>query len=121
VAVSPDGSYFVSVSQDDTIKTWDCSEVLAPATSSSAATAAAPTTCSREYFANNNEGRKWLCSLRPVFDLKHARTFVIGSMEAKRSLNMFTLRSKKEAHCHEGGHIESVINYWDQVSENNLS
>lgn len=102
VAISPDGEYLVSVSQDDTLKTWRCAEVLDKTNI---------TPQSQDYFANNFDNRKWLSSLRPVFDHKQPHTFVIGSMEASRSFNLFSLGNSLD----DMNHINSVVKYCDEV------
>lgn len=121
VALSPDGQYFVSVGQDDTVNTWNCAEFLDGSNT---------TPQRRVYFANNNEGRKWLCSIRPVFDAKHPHAFVAGSMETERSLNVFVMNESggragaagAAVPVSSGGegdvaaHVKSVIRYNDQVS-----
>lgn len=102
VSISPDGEYMVSVAQDDTLNTWQCEEVLNKSNL---------TPHRRVYFANNNDNRKWLSSLRPVFDPKQPHTFAIGSMEVSRGFNMFTLGGGRT----DTRHIKSVINYCDEV------
>ncbi len=79
IAVSPDGRYLVSVSQDDSLNTWLCEDVTLMDT----------TPQRRVYFANNYDNRKFLSKIRPVFDPKHPHSFVVGSMEEPRSLYFF--------------------------------
>jgi hypothetical protein len=104
VTISPDGEYLVSVSQDDTLKTWRCNEVL---------TQSNTTPQSREYFVNNYDNRKWLSSIRPVFDPKHPHAFAVGSMESDRCFNFFMMSGG--GGVDEGSHVKSVINYCDEV------
>jgi len=106
VAISPDGQYFVSVGQDDAINTWDCDAFLNNSNT---------TPQHRDYFANNLEGRRFLCSIRPVFDFKHPHTFAVGSMESERCMNFFMMNDRSSA-TEGSSHIKSVIRYSDKNS-----
>lgn len=101
VAVSPDGQYMVCVAQDDTLSTWRCEDVLK-------GTAIQPQ--KRSYFVNNSDNRKWLSTIRPVFDQTQPHSFVIGSMEDERCINFFTLGGKGEE-----DHVTSALKYCDEV------
>ena len=89
---SPDGKYIVSVGQDNTIQAWE-NNMTSMSTS---------TTTSNELTAHiskkhNNQTGRWLSTLRPVFDPKLPHTFLIGSMEQPRRLELFTIGSKSNA------------------------
>jgi WD40 repeat protein len=78
--MSPDGHYLVSVSQDDTVKIWrnflsqDDYKVT-----------------SIDHFHNNDDRRRFVSTILPVFDLKHTSTFALGSMESPRRIEIFEL------------------------------
>lgn len=86
-AFSPDGKYIVSVGQDNTIQAWE--DFLSPSSSSSSSTENLKQTRLRH---DNCTGR-WLSTLRPVFDPKLPHTFLLGSMERPRRLELFTIES----------------------------
>lgn len=75
--VSPDGKFCVSVSQDNTIRTWmnfisDGGPKL--------------TSCSTSH--DNHTGR-WLSTFRPAFDPKHPHSMLIGSMTRPRCIEIW--------------------------------
>ena len=75
--VSPDGQFLVSVSQDDTIRTY--ANLFSSATTKSSC-------CSTNH--NNHTGR-WLTTFRPSFDLKHGSAYAMGSMGQPRRVEVF--------------------------------
>ena len=105
ISISPDGEYFLSISQDDTINTWRCDDVLNK-------TNMAPQ--SMEYFANNNDNRRWLSSIKPVFDPKHDHAFIMGSMEPERCVKFFRMSDRPES---SSVHIAAVHRYYDEVTD----
>ena len=97
-AVSPDGKYLVSVSQDNTIKV-STDFLLSSSTSDGAPSVPAkrkapPAAGAKPYsmYHDNLTGR-WLCTFRPVFDPKHAHSFLLGSMAKPRCMEAFTITS----------------------------
>lgn len=80
--VSPDGQYIVSVSQDDTVKTWK------DFTGNSA-----DVKC--KVLRHNNFTGRWLSTFRPAFDPKRANTMVLGSMMQPRRLEVYSVNETK--------------------------
>jgi WD40 repeat protein len=80
--VSPDGNYLVSISLDDTIRTWKNftreSSVV-----------------SHVYRHNNWTGR-WLSTFRPSFDPKRPNTFVCGSLLQPRRMELFSVQDTEK-------------------------
>ena len=74
--VSPDGRYLVSVSQDNTIRTW------ADFTAAKGEPSCAVT-------RHDNHTGRWLATLRPAFDPRHGSAFVLGSMDRPRRIEVF--------------------------------
>jgi WD40 repeat protein len=74
--ISPDGEFLVSVSQDHTIRTWR--NFLQPPVE-------ADCVVTRH---DNNTGR-WLSTLRPTFDPKHANAFLLGCLLQPRRIEVF--------------------------------
>jgi hypothetical protein len=77
--VSPDGQYLVSVSQDDSVRTWkdftgNSGEVK----------------CKKVH--HNNFTGRWLSTFRPTFDPKRANTLVLGSMQQPRRMEIFSVK-----------------------------
>jgi WD40 repeat protein len=80
---SPNGCFVVSAGQDNTIQLWS--------NFSSSSLAIAHT--SRRH---NNQTGRWLSTLRPIFDPKLPSTFVIGSMEQPRRVEVFTIETMEQ-------------------------
>jgi WD40 repeat protein len=102
--ISPDGEYLVSVSQDDTVKTWKGfvggkDEKLVVSS-----------------LKHNNFTGRWLSTFRPSFDPKRAHTLVLGSMLQPRRLEILQIQSNNSSKDHrldylcnlEGGYLASV-------------
>lgn len=79
---SPDGLYLVSVSQDNTIRTWK--DFLDGSAKSKAAVSSHVT-------RHDNHTGRWLSTFRPSFDPKHSHTLVSGSMERPRMIEVFQI------------------------------
>lgn len=75
--VSSNGQYLVSVSQDNTVRTW------------ANFTSTATVTKSVKINHDNHTGR-WLSTFKPAFDPKHPTAFCLGSMERPRMIEIFT-------------------------------
>ena len=73
--VSPDGKYMASLGLDDTIKIW--SDFLTPNYPKPFV-----------YRHDNHTGR-WLSVLKPSWDPKHPHSFIVGSMERVRNVEVF--------------------------------
>jgi WD40 repeat protein len=74
---SPNGKYIVSVGQDGTIRTW--SNFITPS--------------ERAYCAitkHDNHTGRWLSTFRPTFDPKQPASFVLGSMDRPRRIEIFS-------------------------------
>ena len=80
--VSPDGQYLVSVSQDNTIRTWANVFTTTPTTK----TASSYSCCVTQH--DNHTGR-WLTTFRPAFDAKHGSAYAMGSMGRPRRIEVF--------------------------------
>lgn len=83
---SPDGKYVISASQDNTLRLWKGWE-------GAKSTAAKIKSQHRPH--DNHTGR-WLSTFRPVWDVKHAHSFVIGSMSKPRCVEVFTVDDKAQ-------------------------
>ncbi|KAJ1442007.1 WD40-repeat-containing domain protein [Ochromonadaceae sp. CCMP2298] len=79
--VSPDGQYLVSVSQDNTIRTW--SDFMSPKV--------APACVVRNH--DNHTGR-WLSTLKPVFLPQQPHCYLTGSMSQPRRMEVFSIVSQ---------------------------
>ena len=86
---TPDGNHIVSVSQDDTIRTW--SNFLGNASSIE---------CS--VLRHNNFTGRWLSTFRPAFDPKRANTMVLGSMLQPRRLEIFNIKESTNGKGNKG-------------------
>lgn len=75
---SPDGNHIVSVSLDNTIKTW--SKFLESKGKVESTT-----------LRHDNHTGRWLSTFHPAFDPKQAATFVVGSMEKPRRIEIFSV------------------------------
>ena len=84
--ISPDGSCLVSVSLDDTMRLW----------SGNFSNATSIQMC--EVKRRNNQTGRWLSTLRPVFDLKTERSFIVGSMDQPRRVEAFDINEKAGAY-----------------------
>lgn len=71
---TPDGKYLVSISQDNTIRTWK--DFTSPS-------------CSNVITRHDNITGRWLSTFRPCFDMKQPSTFIVGSMEQPRRVQVF--------------------------------
>jgi WD repeat-containing protein 76 len=80
---SPNGSFIVSAGQDNTIQLW----------SNFHSSSLAISHTSRRH---NNQTGRWLSTLRPIFDPKLPSTFVIGSMEQPRRVEVFTIENAEQ-------------------------
>jgi len=78
--VSPDGEVVVSVSQDNTIKTW------------TGALAGGASIKSQSLSHDNHTGR-WLSTFRPTWDPKEPAALISGSMAQPRCIEVFTTSS----------------------------
>lgn len=99
--VSPDGKYMVSVGLDDTIKIWcDFLKQNYP---------------KPFVYRHDNHTGRWLSVFKPAFDPKHPHSFIVGSMERVRNVEIFspiekdkktelTLVSKLS-----GGYLNSIV------------
>jgi len=78
---SPDGKFIVSVSQDDTIRTWTnyLTDKYQCTTTS-----------------HNNHTGRWLSTLRPTFDLQQSATFCLGSMDQPRKINIWSCENESK-------------------------
>lgn len=92
---SPDGNYIISVSQDDTIRTWK--NFLGNASSIE---------CS--VLRHNNFTGRWLSTFRPAFDPKRAHTMVLGSMLQPRRLEIFNIK-ESDAKASKGSKASSAF------------
>jgi WD40 repeat protein len=86
--VSPDGSAIVSVSLDNTVKLWSADMSIKTGDTG----LVAPTSFAlAQSLPHKNETGRWLSTLRPAFDPKCPRTFVLGSMEYPRRIEVFDI------------------------------
>lgn len=72
---SPDGQYLVSVSQDDTV------HVMHSFLSD---------TMKKTVLRHNNQTGRWLSTFRPCFDEKMSSSFMLGSLDQPRVIQIFT-------------------------------
>jgi hypothetical protein len=80
--VSPDGEVVVSVSQDNTIKSW------------TGALVGGASIRSHSLSHDNHTGR-WLSTFRPIWDPKQPAALISGSMAQPRCIEVFTASSSK--------------------------
>lgn len=85
--VSPDGQYLVSVSLDNTVRTW-CLRSSASGGDLLTADLEAP-----HILRHDNHTGRWLSTFRPAFDPKRAHTLLLGSMLQPRRLEIYTVNS----------------------------
>mgnify|MGYP002834586599 CR=1 FL=1 len=78
---SPDGKFIISASQDNTLRLW---KGLNDVKSSSSKIT------SQKVMHDNHTGR-WLSTFRPVWDVKHPHSFVMGSMSKPRCVEVFVV------------------------------
>ena len=76
---SGDGNHIVSVSQDDYIFLWYNYMESNP---------------SIHKLRHNNQTGRWLSTFKPAFDPKDLNTFIIGSMDQPRRLEVFQVNTK---------------------------
>lgn len=84
VQFAPSGDHFVSVSLDDTIKTWAYNQ-------GDVHQAAAFT------IRHNNFTGRWLSTFKPAFDPKRPATFAMGSMLQPRRIEIYSIQSTAAA------------------------
>ena len=84
--ITPDGTCMVSVSHDDTVKLWEGDFTRKNDT----------ITCTNVMRKNNHTGR-WLSTFKLVFDPKLPRTFVIGSMDQPRRIEVYDIVKPKSS------------------------
>jgi hypothetical protein len=82
--VSPDGRFLISVSQDNTLRTW--ANFISKSDN---------TVCSVTHH-DNHTGR-WLSTFRPAFDPKQGHVMVLGSMHRPRQIEVFSPQSTQVA------------------------
>jgi WD40 repeat protein len=103
-AFSPSGEYFVSVSWDNTVKTWsynnDIGQLPTSARSSSSSSSHLER-LSQAYYQqavtlrhDNNTGR-WLSTFKAVFDPKRPATFALGSLLQPRRIELFSIHKQE--------------------------
>jgi WD40 repeat protein len=92
--VSPDGSSLVSVALDDTVALWSAD--MSIKTGDAGLVAPTSFTLAHSMRHNNKTGR-WLSTLRPAFDPKCARTFVLGSLEMPRRIEVYDIEMGSSA------------------------
>ena len=96
--VSPDGEYLVSVSQDDTVR---CTRHFLHPTKSQ--TLLTVTT------RHNNFTGRWLSTFRPAFSVQQPNTFLLGSMDQPRKVEVFGVFSRVENSADFGLRVEQNL------------
>lgn len=85
---SPDGEYLVSISQDNTIKTW-----ITPLHDIEQPDHTTPqyskTNVPHVSIRHDNHTGRWLSTFRPAFDEKQPNVFLTGSMDRPRRVEVF--------------------------------
>ena len=99
--VSPDGKYLASVGLDDTVRIW--TDFLKPSYSKPVV------------FRHDNFTGRWLSVFKPSWDPKHPHSFVLGSMEKVRNVEVFSPVESNDKKTHlsmitklKGGYLTSV-------------